>query len=237
MTGCKVFRLSGANMDIDLATPYDQIGWEQEPCPWNLAEGADTHRCAVKNVSICNFFCGIAYLDVVLCSYPHPNPNREELVINSDYLIEGPDPGKGSLCQPIIEDLPDWFGIPLVNQKYTREIDQLPTFVAFFHGTPVGFLTLKEHTQSAAEIYVMGVRRAEHRKGIGRLLIQACQRYLVNRQVEFLQVKTLSNSQPDENFARTRDFYQAMGFQPLEELPKFWDEANPCLVMVKYLSA
>jgi hypothetical protein len=63
-------RLSGANMDIDLATPAGAIEWAQQPCPWNEAEGSDTHRCATKNVSICPYFRGIEYLDIVLCAYP-----------------------------------------------------------------------------------------------------------------------------------------------------------------------
>jgi hypothetical protein len=39
----------------------------------------------------------------------------------------------------------------------------------------------------------------------------------------------------DEHYARTRAFYQAMGFRPLEEFKQIWDEANPCGLMVKYL--
>jgi hypothetical protein len=52
-------KLDGANMDIDLATPQDQIVWQQEACPWNAAEGTSEHKCAVKNISICPYFCGI----------------------------------------------------------------------------------------------------------------------------------------------------------------------------------
>jgi hypothetical protein len=66
-------RLDGANLDIDLTTS-GTIQWQQDRCPWNAAEGAETHRCAVKNVSICPYFCGIEYLDNVLCCYPHENP-------------------------------------------------------------------------------------------------------------------------------------------------------------------
>ena len=69
-------RLSGANMDIDLATPPDEISWQQAACPWNAAEGGRAHRCAVKNISICDYFCGVAYLDTLLCCYPHENPMR-----------------------------------------------------------------------------------------------------------------------------------------------------------------
>ncbi len=69
-------KLGGANMDIDLASPEDLIPWQQDRCPWNETEGTDEHRCAVKNISICQFFCGIEFLDTVMCSYPHENPLR-----------------------------------------------------------------------------------------------------------------------------------------------------------------
>ena len=69
-------KLGGANMDIDLATPDDKISWHQDPCPWNEVDGTDEHKCAVKNVSICPYFCGIEYLDQVVCCYPNENPLR-----------------------------------------------------------------------------------------------------------------------------------------------------------------
>ncbi len=67
-------RLRGANMDIDLATTPGQIAWGQDRCPWNEAEGVTEHRCAVKNTSICPYFCGVEYLDTLLCCYPQANP-------------------------------------------------------------------------------------------------------------------------------------------------------------------
>jgi hypothetical protein len=69
-----VRKLSGANMDIDLITPEGTIDWQQDVCPWNQVEDTHIHQCAVKNLSICPYFCGVEYLDVVLCSYPHKNP-------------------------------------------------------------------------------------------------------------------------------------------------------------------
>jgi hypothetical protein len=70
-------KLKGANMDIDLGTPPGSIAWEQDHCPWNEAEGTTVHQCAVKNVSICRYFCGVQYMDTVLCSYPDENPLRQ----------------------------------------------------------------------------------------------------------------------------------------------------------------
>lgn len=67
-------KLIGANMDIDLASGENSISWRQDKCPWNEAEHTDRHKCALKNVSICPYFCGIEYLDTVLCCYPQENP-------------------------------------------------------------------------------------------------------------------------------------------------------------------
>ena len=75
MTGV-IQKLKGANMDIDLASPQGSIAWQQEACPWNKAENTDQHRCAVKNVSICPYFCGVEYIDTLLCCYPNENPFR-----------------------------------------------------------------------------------------------------------------------------------------------------------------
>lgn len=64
-----VWELHGGNMDIDLV-PKPGLGWEQDPCPWNAAEQSESHRCAVKDTSICPYFGGIRRLDTVLCTYP-----------------------------------------------------------------------------------------------------------------------------------------------------------------------
>ena len=73
----KTNELKGANMDIDLTTPEQKISWKQDKCPWNLAEDTDEHKCAVKNISVCSYFCGIEYLDKVLCCYPHNKPVKD----------------------------------------------------------------------------------------------------------------------------------------------------------------
>ena len=69
-------KLKGANMDIDLASPQGSIAWQQDGCPWNKTDGTDAHKCAVKNISICPYFCGVEYIDTLLCCYPNENPLR-----------------------------------------------------------------------------------------------------------------------------------------------------------------
>jgi GNAT superfamily N-acetyltransferase len=142
--------------------------------------------------------------------------------------IEEPS-ARSRLCEIVLADLPDWFGFEDVNAAYVRDVAQLPTF-------GVGddaLLSLKLHNPRAAEVYVMGVCRARHRQGLGKELVAFAEEYLRERGVEYLQVKTLGPSYADEGYERTRRFYEACGFVPLEEIHGLWETDNPCLLMVK----
>ena len=71
-----ILKLDGANMDIDLTSNDKNLDWNQDLCPWNVKEKTNEHKCAIKNISICPYFCGIEYLDNVICCYPDENPNK-----------------------------------------------------------------------------------------------------------------------------------------------------------------
>ena len=150
-------------------------------------------------------------------------------------IISGPLWDQASLCAPILRALPGWFGIESATQQYIEEIDHLPTFLAQAGVETIGFLSLKQHNPHAAEIYVMGVQPAWHRTGTGRALVEAAQDWLRAQNVDYLQVKTLADTHPDLLYARTRAFYESMGFKPLEVFPTLWDTDNPCLLLVKVL--
>jgi GNAT superfamily N-acetyltransferase len=146
-------------------------------------------------------------------------------------VVEVHDPAERSrLCESILRELPDWFGIEEATAAYIRDVAELPTFAV----GDAGFLSLKLHNPRAAEVYVMGVRPHTHRRGIGTALLAAAEGYLRESDVEYLQVKTLGPSLPDDGYERTRLFYEASGFVPLEELLELW-EGNPCLLLVKRL--
>ena len=81
----------------------------------------------------------------------------------------------------------------------------------------------------------MGVLPDMHRKGAGKLLVSEAEDVLRDKNVEFLQVKTLSESSSDSNYKVTRLFYSSCGFKPLEEFKTLWGEKIPCLLMVKSL--
>jgi ribosomal protein S18 acetylase RimI-like enzyme len=150
-------------------------------------------------------------------------------------IIEGPKLNQSLVCESILCALPDWFGIEEANQHYLHEIEKLPTFLAKRGSAVVGFLSLKIHFPQSAEIYVMGVLPEFHRQGIGKMMLLAAEEYLRQQEVEYLQVKTLNDTHPDPNYARTRKFYLSTGFCPVEVLPLLWDQANPCLLLIKRL--
>jgi GNAT superfamily N-acetyltransferase len=144
--------------------------------------------------------------------------------------------GRGTLARSILDTLPEWFGIPAALAEYVRNAERLPMLAARVGSPePVGFLSLRRQTSVAAEAYVLGVRREWHRQGVGRLLFAAAERRLLADGVRYLTVKTLSGTHPDPNYAMTCRFYEAIGFEPLEELPTLWGKDNPCLLLVKPL--
>lgn len=156
--------------------------------------------------------------------------------MNEDVRVEGPFLKMGEVCQEILDDLPEWFGIEEAKQQYVKTADELPMFVARAEAQAVGFMSLLVHSLHSAELYVLGVKRRYHGQGIGYRLLLACENYLSGTGVEFLQVKTLADSHADQNYQATRNFYQRAGFVPLEVFPHLWDEHNPCLQMIKYIA-
>jgi len=150
-----------------------------------------------------------------------------------DFVIDGPSLNMAVHCEPILRSLPQWFGMESTLIQYVAGIEALPTFVAKARKTVAGFLTIKHHNEYAAELYVMGTHPELHRRGIGRRLVDQAEAYLKQNAVEFLQVKTLGPSCRNEAYERTRAFYMALGFRPLEEFKNLWNSENPCLVMVK----
>ena len=150
--------------------------------------------------------------------------------MSSVRTVDAPEE-RSALCRHVLEALPDWFGLPDAVERYVRDVAALLVLAV----DDVGFLALKTHTDAAAEIYVMGVLPERHHAGIGTALVAEAESLLRGLGVEYLQVKTLGPSRPDEHYAATRRFYEARGFRPLEELTAVWDEENPCLIMVKRL--
>jgi GNAT superfamily N-acetyltransferase len=168
-----------------------------------------------------------------------------------------PDPGT---VERLLRSLPDWFGIESAVEGYVAAAARMPAYLAWPAGVrqparanlpagsgqpvegplpagahqPAGVLLAARHYPGAAEIYLMAVDPAMHRRGAGRALVAALEADLIADGVEFLQVKTLGPDYEDAGYERTRRFYAAVGFQPLEQIHGLWP-GNPCLIMIKSL--
>ena len=139
---------------------------------------------------------------------------------------------KKLICSDILNGLPDWFGIPEAIEEYIEESSKMPFYASYDINTITGFIAIKKHNKYSAEIYVMGINKNYNRKGIGKSLVNKCIEWCKENSIEFLQVKTLDSSNPDKNYAKTRLFYESIGFRPLECFPTLWDKSNPCLLMI-----
>ncbi|WP_165362648.1 GNAT family N-acetyltransferase [Promicromonospora panici] len=159
--------------------------------------------------------------------------------------------GRSDAAHDILEELPEWFGIDRFTHEYVEAAAKFPNYVAVavpetadsavgpgggevpFEDV-LGVLLVDQRYPTSAEVHLLAVRRKHHRAGIGRSLLERVEEDLRAQGVRVLSVKTLGPSASDPDFDRTRAFYTACGFHPVEEFPDLWAD-NPCLLMVKAL--
>lgn len=159
-------------------------------------------------------------------------------MVTRTIAIGEPKLGQAALCEPLLRLVgagapPEWFGIEDTLDGYVEEIDGLPTLLALDGRRAIGFLTLKQHNDFAAEIHAMAVAPEMQRRGIGRMLVEAAEVYLWQHGVEYLHVKTLSPAHTDHYSAQTRAFFCAVGFRPLAEFPAVRGDYLPMIMLVK----
>ncbi|TCC51426.1 N-acetyltransferase [Kribbella capetownensis] len=141
---------------------------------------------------------------------------------------------RASSTARLLSQLPAWFGMAEANDAYVKSAREFPALIARAGDETVGILLHHRHFPEAAEIHLMAISPAWHRRGIGTAMIGKLVSDLRLDACQILQVKTLGPSHPDLNYARTRAFYRSAGFLPLEETSALWP-GNPCLLMVKPL--
>jgi len=140
---------------------------------------------------------------------------------------------KSEITETILRALPEWFGIEEAIVNYIDAVRKMPFFAIYDDDEAVGFVAIKNHNPATAEVYVMGVREEDHRRGIGSRLMDMAEGYCRAQEKTFLTVKTLDESRESEEYKKTRKFYLKNGFQPLEVFPTLWGEENPCLFLAK----
>lgn len=146
------------------------------------------------------------------------------------------EPAHAPACEAIGRSLPAWFGIEAGLEEMRRAAESEPGFVALMEPDRViGFLTVHRHFPESWDITWMAVHPDHHRRRIGRQLIEALKEDAREKGVRLLQVKTLADQHPSPEYARTRAFYQSLGFLRLEVFPDLWGPENLCLVLVMSL--
>lgn len=142
---------------------------------------------------------------------------------------------RAAACEAIGRALPAWFGIEegLEDLRHCAETQE--GVVAVADGDTIGFITLVRHFPETWEITWMAVHPDWHRRGVGRRLVDAAVRRCREAGATTLLVKTLADSHPSQEYARTRAFYAAMGFRRLEVFPDLWGPHNPCLLMARMI--
>lgn len=138
---------------------------------------------------------------------------------------------KMKIVEEVLLDLPDWFGIESSTKAYIEASRDLTVFAAKFESDILGFLTVKETSADAVELYCMGVKEKMHKQGIGSMLFRAYEANAIG-QYKFMHVKTVDEGLYPE-YDGTIRFYERMGFTRLEVIPNLWGEENPCLILVK----
>ena len=151
------------------------------------------------------------------------------------FRIVEPEEGKVSIARSILEGLPEWFGILQARERYIERAGQLPMTAVSVGTEIIGFLSVENKTRVSSEIHVLGIRRDWHRRGVGRILLHATEIALIRSQIRYLIAKTLSDKQSNAHYGITRQFYESVGFEPIDELPELWGPDAPCLVMLKVL--
>lgn len=148
-------------------------------------------------------------------------------------FIEDPNERR-NISREILEALTEWFEVEESREQYIRESADQPFWAAFENDKPAGFLCLKETGRETVELAVMGVRKENHRNGIGRQLFEAARTYAVNEGYSFMQVKTVRSGMY-EDYDITNEFYKSLGFKELEVIEVIWGEENPCQIYVMSL--
>ena len=134
-------------------------------------------------------------------------------------------------CLEIAKGLPEWF-----NEKGILEIADdlanLPSYIYEDKGI-LGYVCIKEKSETAIEIKQLAVRKDGHRGGIGTEVLNYIKNEIAPGKV--IEVKTLDDSCDYKPYEQTRAFYNKNGFTKIEVIDPYpgWDKGNPCAIYIK----
>ena len=141
---------------------------------------------------------------------------------------------KMAVVAEVLNDLPEWFGIPESTQAYIEGAKDLQVWAAYQESDLLGFVSLSYSSEDCAEIDCLGVKKGHQGRGIGSQLIANLESE-AGKQVDYLQVKTVAEGS-NKDYDRTNVFYRSLGFKKLEIFPQLWGPQNPCQILIKKMS-
>lgn len=141
---------------------------------------------------------------------------------------------KEKIAREVLNDLPEWFGMPESTENYIRDSQDKPCLACYINCEIGGFIVLNATSKDCADIFVMGIKKKFHRLGVGSVLNEEYESMARKLGYTYSQVKTVKMGHYKE-YDITNKFYLAMGYKELECFPTLWDEWNPCQIYIKYL--
>ena len=138
---------------------------------------------------------------------------------------------KMAVVAEVLNDLPEWFGIPESTQDYIEGAKDLQVWAAYQESDLLGFVSLSYSSEDCAEIDCLGVKKGHQGRGIGSQLLANLESE-AGKQVDYLQVKTVAEGS-NKDYDRTNVFYRSLGFKKLEIFPQLWGPQNPCQILIK----
>ncbi len=139
------------------------------------------------------------------------------------------------LCRQITSELPEYFGLPEVNEHYALGVKARINLAAKIDDQYVALISLEFTYSTNANIYWMAVLPKYHIQGVGKKLIEAAYNLAIAKGAKTLTVETLSPKNADENYLKTYNFYLKNGFMPLFDLKPQGYEWN-MVYMVRILA-
>jgi len=156
--------------------------------------------------------------------------NLKELIIKEIVDIDE----KEKISREILNNLPEWFGMPESTEEYITDSQDKPFIACFMDNEAVGFVVLNSTSVDCADIFVMGIKKNYHRMGIGTKINDAYEKLAKKLGYTYTQVKTVQTGHYKE-YDITNNFYKSVGYKELEVFPTLWDEWNPCQIYIKYI--
>ncbi|MFW5794720.1 MAG: GNAT family N-acetyltransferase [Bacillota bacterium] len=142
---------------------------------------------------------------------------------------------KQEIAEKVLRDLPDWFGIEEATKEYIDKVRKYPFIACYINDLAVGFYSLREENKNVLDMYVLGVLKKHHQKGVGKALQIYAENYARDKGYKYLMVLTLAKKANNSSYLATRKFYLKMGYIDFYQNDDIFSPEDPCQIMLKTL--